>query len=67
MIAPVRCWTCGKPIGHLWNQFKERVLRGEDPALVLNELNVRRYCCRRTLMSHVELIDYVLQFERRRG
>ena len=23
MLFPVRCWTCGKVIGHLWDQFNE--------------------------------------------
>ena len=64
MIVPVRCFTCGKPIGHLWEKFKERVLAGEHPGKVLDELGVKRYCCRRTLLAHVELIDQLLQFSR---
>ena len=30
MIIPIRCWSCGKPIGHLWEQFKERLEKDED-------------------------------------
>ena len=30
MIIPVRCFGCGKPVGHLWEQFKERVASGEN-------------------------------------
>lgn len=63
MIIPVRCYTCGRPIGHLWEPFKERVERGEDPEKVLDELGVDRYCCRRVLISHVELIDQVIKFK----
>ena len=29
MIIPVRCWSCGKPIAHLWDQYKERTEKGE--------------------------------------
>nr|XP_046910325.1 uncharacterized protein LOC124491684 [Dermatophagoides farinae] len=25
MLFPVRCWTCGKVIGHLWNEYNERL------------------------------------------
>ncbi len=64
MLPPVRCWTCGKPLGHLWEKFKERVLNGEPPGKVLDELGVKRYCCRRTLLGHVELIDVVLEYSR---
>ncbi len=46
----------------MWEPFKERVLKGEDPAKVLDELGVRRYCCRRTLLAHVELMHQVLPY-----
>ena len=64
MIVPVRCPTCGKPLGHLWQPFVERVRRGEDPRKVLDELGVKRYCCRRTLLAHVPLIYEVIKFKR---
>ena len=25
MLFPVRCWTCGKIIGHLWEEFSEQL------------------------------------------
>jgi DNA-directed RNA polymerase subunit N len=64
IIIPVRCFTCGRPIGHLWEKFKQRVDAGEPAGKVLDELGVERYCCRRMLLSHVELIDEVLKFKR---
>ncbi len=30
MIIPVRCFSCGKPIGQLWDEFKERTDKEED-------------------------------------
>jgi DNA-directed RNA polymerase subunit N len=38
------------------------VKAGEDPAKVLNDLGVKRYCCRRMLISSVDVIDQVLPF-----
>ncbi|MDH5815620.1 MAG: DNA-directed RNA polymerase subunit N [Candidatus Nezhaarchaeales archaeon] len=64
VIIPVRCFTCGKPIGHLYEEFKRRIDKGEDPRKVLDDLNVKRYCCRRMLISHVDLIDELLKFKR---
>ena len=64
MIIPVRCFTCGRPIGHLWEEFVRRVKSGEDPGKVLDDLGVKRYCCRRMLLSHVEIIDELLKYER---
>jgi DNA-directed RNA polymerase subunit N len=64
VIIPVRCFTCGKPIGHLYEEFKRRIESDEDPKKALDELNVKRYCCRRMLLSHVDLIDELLMFKR---
>jgi DNA-directed RNA polymerase subunit N len=64
VIIPVRCFTCGKPIGHLYEEFRRRIDEGEDPKKVLDELNVKRYCCRRMLLSHIDLIDELLMFKR---
>jgi DNA-directed RNA polymerase subunit N len=62
MIIPVRCFTCGKLIGDKWEEFARRVKSGEEPDQVLDSLGIKRYCCRRMLLSHVEVIDEVLQF-----
>ncbi|TET20379.1 DNA-directed RNA polymerase subunit N [Candidatus Bathyarchaeota archaeon] len=62
MIIPVRCFTCGKLVGDKWEEFARRVKAGEDAGIVLNSLGVTRYCCRRMLLSHVDIIDEVLKF-----
>ncbi len=63
MIIPIRCWTCGKPIGHLWEEYNERIKK-EDPKKVLDSLKLKRYCCRTQIMGHVELIDIVNKFKK---
>ncbi|MBC7108067.1 MAG: DNA-directed RNA polymerase subunit N [Methanomassiliicoccales archaeon] len=60
MIIPVRCFTCGKVIGSLYQTFVRRVQLGEDPKQVLDDLGVKRYCCRRMIISHAELIDEII-------
>ena len=62
MIIPVRCFTCGKLIGDAWEEFAKRVKAGEKAGEVLDSLGIKRYCCRRMLLSHVEIIDEVLRF-----
>jgi DNA-directed RNA polymerase subunit N len=62
MIMPVRCFTCGKLIGDKWEEFARRVKAGENAGEVLDSLEVKRYCCRRMLLSHVEIFDEVLRF-----
>jgi len=62
MMVPVRCFSCGSLIGDKWERFAERVKNGEDPGKVLDSLGVSRYCCRRMLISNVDVIDEVLRY-----
>ena len=63
MIVPVRCFSCGKVIGDNYEKFKERVEKGESGEKVLDDLDIRRYCCRRMVFSHVDFIDEILKFK----
>ena len=62
MLIPVRCWSCGKVVAHVYDQFKNAVDTGEDPSKVLDDLGIERYCCRRMYVGHIELIDEVAPF-----
>ena len=62
MIIPVRCFSCGKVIGDKWESYAHRVSAGEHPKDVLDDLGLGRYCCRRMMLSHVDLIDEILKF-----
>lgn len=62
MIIPVRCYSCGKPIGALWDEYKKRVDAGEEAKKVLDDLGVTRYCCRRMLLGHTNLVEEVMKF-----
>jgi DNA-directed RNA polymerase subunit N len=65
MMIPVRCFSCGQVIGDKWEKFKARVDAGDDPEKVLDELGVKRYCCRRMLIGHVDLIDEIIEYGRK--
>lgn len=62
LIIPIRCFTCGKVIGDKWEEFKKAMLEGKNPAEVLDSMGIKRYCCRRMFLSHIDLIDEALQF-----
>jgi DNA-directed RNA polymerase subunit N len=63
MIIPVRCFTCGRVIGSDYEQWRDRSAKGEDPAKVLTDLGVERYCCRRMILSHVDLLKESAVYE----
>jgi DNA-directed RNA polymerase subunit N len=66
-MVPIRCFTCGSLIGDKFQTFSARTKGGEDPARVLDDLGVKRYCCRRMLISSVDVIDQVIPFYSRQA
>ena len=63
MMIPVRCFTCGRVVGSDYEKFVERTGKGETPKAVLDALGVERFCCRRMILSHVELIGEAARYE----
>ncbi|MGC8610003.1 MAG: DNA-directed RNA polymerase subunit N [Thermoplasmata archaeon] len=73
MMMPIRCFSCGRVIITDYIKFQENVekIRREknrDPTSeeideIFNSLGVNRYCCRRMIISHVDLIDDVIGFD----
>ncbi len=63
MIIPIRCWSCGKPIAHLYEEYLSRG-KTESKKDVMDELGLDRYCCRAMFLGQVDLIDTVAQFKK---
>ncbi|MBI4148312.1 DNA-directed RNA polymerase subunit N [Candidatus Woesearchaeota archaeon] len=64
MIIPVRCWSCGKPLAHLWEEYCERTGKGEKAKDVMDSLKLERYCCRTMILGQIDLIDTAAQFKK---
>lgn len=62
MIIPVRCFTCGKVIGNKWDAYLSLLQDDHTEGDALDELGLRRYCCRRMLLTHVDLIEKLLHY-----
>lgn len=82
MIIPIRCFTCNKVVGHLWEEYQEKIQKHyleqdiknrrhnrfvsletlENKTFegkVLDEMGLKKYCCRRMLLSHVDLCEKI--------
>jgi len=64
MIIPVRCFSCGKPIAHLWAEFKTRVSQGESQKKVFDELGLERYCCKSMFLGQEDYIELLSHFKK---
>ncbi|KAJ2234639.1 DNA-directed RNA polymerases I, II, and III subunit RPABC5 [Coemansia sp. RSA 485] len=62
MIIPVRCFTCGKVVGNTWERYLELLEQEYSDGEALDELGLKRYCCRRMVLTHVDLIEKLLQY-----
>ena len=62
MIIPVRCFTCGKVLANKYEKYIEQVTLGDRNADALTDIGLERYCCRRMVLTHVDLIEKLLQY-----
>ena len=62
MMIPVRCFTCGNVIGDKYRKFMEYIKEGMDPKDALDKLGLKRYCCRRMILTHVDIIDQFILY-----
>jgi DNA-directed RNA polymerase I, II, and III subunit RPABC5 len=62
MIIPVRCLTCSKVIGNKWGRYEKSLNAGINKHDALAIVGLRRYCCKRMFLGHVELIDKLILY-----
>lgn len=63
-MRPIRCITCGKLLADKYEEFDERVKKGEKPKRVLDDLGVVRYCCRACVLTSVDLTGEIAKFKK---
>ena len=64
MLIPIRCMSCGKPIGHLFKKYKQKLAKKEKPKKALDDLGLERFCCRSIFLSHEDFIDVIAKFKK---
>ncbi|KAG9119871.1 DNA-directed RNA polymerase II subunit L [Ceratobasidium sp. 392] len=62
MIIPVRCFSCGKVIGDKWEDYVKLLRDDVTEGDAMDQLGLKRYCCRRMVLTHVDLIEKLLQY-----
>ena len=63
MLIPIRCFSCGKIIANKYEKYLDLVKKSNNDELkdnkekIFEELKLKRYCCRRMLLTNVDIID----------
>jgi DNA-directed RNA polymerase subunit N (RpoN/RPB10) len=67
MLLPVRCFTCNKPLSNEWKKFRKTINSGmfSTKEKLLTDLGLKRYCCRRLVITYEPLIDRLLEYEKK--
>ena len=66
MIIPIKCLTCGKVVANKWNKFVEKLKLDYTEGDALDSVGLKRYCCRRMLLTHVDLIEKMINYDAER-
>ncbi|HRS42678.1 MAG TPA: DNA-directed RNA polymerase subunit N [Candidatus Diapherotrites archaeon] len=63
MICPVRCFSCGQVVADKYDEYV-RLITQEKKTFeeALDILGINKYCCRRMLLTHVEVIDDIMKY-----
>ncbi|KAJ9059209.1 DNA-directed RNA polymerase II subunit L, variant 2 [Entomophthora muscae] len=65
MIVPIRCFSCGKVVGNVWDQYSALIQSGYDKGDAMTFCGLKRYCCRRMILTHVDLVEKLLLYNRK--
>lgn len=64
MLFPVRCFTCGKVIGHLYKTYTLLIEDGISKKDSLDKIGAVRYCCRRMFLTYIDTFKYISEFNK---
>lgn len=61
-LIQIRCYSCGKITGNKWEPYKKMLSEGISSNDALDKLKLKRYCCRRIILTYVNLINEILEY-----
>ena len=62
MPIEVRCYTCNKVIANKYDTYQNYLEQGMSSNDALDKLKLNRYCCRRMILSYVNIDEQLLEY-----
>ena len=62
MLIPVRCFSCNKVVGNKQLTYEKLLSEDKSANEALDILGLKRYCCRRMLLTNVDLIEKMMEY-----
>lgn len=63
MMVPVRCFTCGNVVGSAKAVFEDALKEGKSGKEALDATGLTRFCCRRMVVSQVDILTDAAPYE----
>ena len=60
-MEAIRCFSCGKVLGGKHNTYRQ-LIQTKSAEEAMNILQVKRYCCRRMLLTSVDIASKVIDY-----
>nr|QBK90685.1 MAG: RNA polymerases N/ 8 kDa subunit [Pithovirus LCPAC104] len=57
-LFPIRCYSCGKILAKHQIEYQKRISYGETPEKIMDDLGIKRYCCRGNVLSPSRFSTY---------
>lgn len=61
-MFPVRCYTCNSLVADLYITYDKMVKSGSTCQEALEATNVKRMCCRRMFLGHVDITSDLIRY-----
>lgn len=49
-------------MGKVWHQFEREKAQGVDYGEIMDHIGVKRYCCKRMLLTHQNVASQIVQY-----
>jgi|TARA_B100000497_G_C7578153_1_gene348152 DNA-directed RNA polymerase subunit N len=60
MLIPIRCFSCNKVVGDKYEEYIQKSKdKSKDNKEILDDLGLNRYCCRRHMITTVDLMEII--------